>query len=82
MLEGHGSVEFKDGHTYEVMYTIIDGWCTHTHQALLTHKQGNFHKGVMHGQGQYSWKDGLVYEGEFCDCKITGVGKYTWPDGR
>ena len=24
--------------------------------------QGDFHCGVMHGQGRYTWKDGVVYE--------------------
>lgn len=57
---------------------IYSPWWTH----LLQTAQGEFHQGVMHGQGRYVWKDGLVYEGEFRDCKITGVGKYTWPDGR
>ena len=52
------------------------------HNLFLEHMQGDFHQGVMYGQGRYVWKDGLVYEGEFHDCKITGVGKYTWPNGR
>lgn len=59
------------------MYSVI--WCT---VVFPIDVQGDFHQGVMHGRGRYVWKSGLVYEGEFKDCKITGVGKYTWPDGR
>ena len=29
---------------------------------LLRNIQGVFHNGVMHGKGQYTWKDGVVYE--------------------
>ncbi|CAI8024614.1 Radial spoke head 10 homolog B [Geodia barretti] len=41
---------------------------------------GEFHDGVMHGVGRFTWTDGLVYEGEMERSKITGRGTYTWPD--
>lgn len=34
--------------------------------------QGHFCKGLMHGQGTYSWQNGLVYEGQFTNNSPSG----------
>ena len=36
----------------------------------------------MHGNGQYKWKDGRMYVGEYQFDKKHGFGIYTWADGR
>lgn len=36
----------------------------------------------MHGKGQYKWKDGRSYSGEYKYDKKHGFGTYTWADGR
>lgn len=36
----------------------------------------------MHGSGEFTWKDGRKYVGEYIDDKKEGHGVFTWPDGR
>ena len=36
----------------------------------------------MHGRGEYSWKDGRKYSGQYQFDKKHGYGEYTWADGR
>ncbi len=36
----------------------------------------------MHGRGEYTWRDGRRYEGEYQSDKKHGFGSYTWADGR
>ena len=47
--------------------------------------QGDFHCGVMHGQGRYTWKDGVVYEvGVGSGCVVgagSGCGEWVWGCG-
>jgi hypothetical protein len=43
--------------------------------------EGSFSRGMMHGQGKYTWTDGTVFEGEFKWNVIDGVGTFSWPDG-
>ena len=43
--------------------------------------EGDFALGSIHGEGTYTWKDGLVYHGGFAENCITGIGNYTWPGG-
>jgi hypothetical protein len=43
--------------------------------------EGNFTRGVMHGQGVLLSKEGLTYEGEFRYWEPCGFGKVTCPDG-
>ncbi len=45
-------------------------------------EQGDYDRGLMHGQGRYTWPDGIVYEGSFVDSTVSGRGTITWPDGR
>ena len=42
---------------------------------------GHFSNGMMHGKGEYRWKDGTTYEGDFYWNTIHGTGHFTWPDG-
>ena len=35
----------------------------------------------MHGKGKFTWCNGIEYEGQFSDNRITGHGIYRWPDG-
>ena len=35
-----------------------------------------------HGFGKYSWADGRMYEGCWCNGKQHGEGKYYLPDGK
>lgn len=39
--------------------------------------KGEFKKGLPHGKGIYTWKDGRVYEGEFDKGEKEGKGKMT-----
>lgn len=39
--------------------------------------KGEFQKGLPHGKGIYTWKDGRVYEGEFNKGEKEGEGKLT-----
>ena len=41
-----------------------------------------YSKGLKHGQGQYIWGDGSMYNGDWYNNKIGGYGKYVWADGR
>jgi hypothetical protein len=43
--------------------------------------EGNFQRGVMHGQGALTTIEGLKYEGEFKYWEPCGMGKVTFPDG-
>ncbi|GKT24078.1 hypothetical protein ADUPG1_012620 [Aduncisulcus paluster] len=43
---------------------------------------GSIFKGMMHGEGQYTWKDGSVYEGTFKDGYMHGYGRKKWIDGH
>ena len=36
----------------------------------------------MHGQGVYTYKNGVKYEGEFYNGKLHGYGVYTKPNGQ
>lgn len=36
--------------------------------------------GLLHGKGEFVWKDGTKYKGEFTMNEITGRGEYTWVD--
>jgi hypothetical protein len=36
----------------------------------------------MHGKGEYKWKDGRSYDGDYLHDKKHGMGTYTWADGR
>ena len=38
--------------------------------------------GYAHGQGIYSWRDGVVYEGDMEWGAVTGRGTLTWPGGN
>ena len=49
---------------------------------MLFHPQGQFVEGKMHGNGVYTWEDGVTYEGEFVHNQILGKGMYRWKDGR
>ncbi len=42
---------------------------------------GTWTDGVMHGEGEYVWADGVRYKGEFVKNAVTGEGCYTWPSG-
>ena len=37
--------------------------------------------GLLHGKGEFTWKDSTRYKGEFRDNEITGTGRYDWTDG-
>lgn len=37
--------------------------------------------GLLHGKGEFVWKDGTRYKGEFTMNEITGKGEYFWTDG-
>lgn len=43
--------------------------------------EGDFALGSLHGEGTYTWKDGIVYHGSFVENCIMGIGNYTWPGG-
>jgi hypothetical protein len=32
----------------------------------------------MHGTGEYHWRDGVIYSGEFRSSHPTGSGRLTW----
>ncbi len=36
----------------------------------------------MIGVGQFTWKDGRIYNGDYKNDKKNGYGVYEWPDGR
>lgn len=36
----------------------------------------------MHGKGEYTWKDGRKYDGDYKDDLKDGYGIYHWADGR
>ena len=35
---------------------------------------------MLHGDGKFTWTNGVIYEGEFTENRITGRGHYNWPD--
>ena len=43
---------------------------------------GDWHRGSMHGKGEYEFADGRRYEGEFRDGLMQGQCKFTWPSGH
>ena len=42
---------------------------------------GEYKDDKRHGQGTYTWHDGLTYTGEWEDDKVSGQGTKTWPEG-
>lgn len=36
----------------------------------------------MHGQGEFKWKDGRRYVGEYHNDKKEGYGEFYWPTGK
>ena len=42
---------------------------------------GDYHRGFMHGRGEYRWADGIKYSGQFELGELTGQGKMEWPSG-
>jgi hypothetical protein len=36
---------------------------------------------MMHGYGEFTYPDGIKYQGEFENGKQKGVGMYKYPDG-
>ena len=36
----------------------------------------------MEGQGEFSWPDGRIYNGEYKNDKKDGYGEFEWHDGR
>jgi 1-phosphatidylinositol-4-phosphate 5-kinase len=42
---------------------------------------GKFHGPIPHGFGKYAWVDGVLYEGEWDQSKITGKGRIVWHSG-
>ena len=57
------------------------------HGGQLRFKSGDTYVGIvsdagsMDGVGEYTWADGVKYDGEFCNSTIEGRGIYQWPDG-
>lgn len=43
--------------------------------------EGQWENGEMHGQGKFTWPDGVVYEGQYQNGQIHGQGKFTFSDG-
>ncbi|RLN49908.1 hypothetical protein BBJ28_00011521 [Nothophytophthora sp. Chile5] len=60
---------------------LRDGQGSYTFPGGYFHYSGEWHKGKMHGQGEFSVRDGTSYEGEFRDGEIEGVGLKRWPNG-
>ena len=48
----------------------------------LSYFKGDFDHGVLHGEGTFTWLDGVRYTGNFVNNSIVGSGLYEWPDGR
>ncbi len=44
--------------------------------------EGFLVKGVRHGQGRLTWKNGCCYEGQWTHDKIEGLGIMKWPSGQ
>ena len=65
-VKDHGRFDSKDAHVKFKTGHVYDG---------------DFNRGMMHGQGKLSWPNGTTYTGEFQDNTITGQGDYQWPDG-
>ena len=42
---------------------------------------GNFKDGVLHGNGEFHWNDGVVYKGKYENGKMNGHGTMTFPEG-
>jgi len=40
---------------------------------------GQWHKGVVHGDGHYVYPDGSQYRGNFNNGVFHGIGEYSWP---
>ena len=36
----------------------------------------------MHGKGEFIWKDGRTYIGDYKEDKKDGIGTFIWQDGR
>ena len=36
----------------------------------------------MHGKGEFTWKDGRKYIGDYINDIKNGNGEFVWPDGR
>ncbi|KAG7392679.1 hypothetical protein PHYPSEUDO_015067 [Phytophthora pseudosyringae] len=60
---------------------LRDGHGSYTFPGNYFHYSGQWRKGKMHGQGEFTMGDGTTYEGEFVDGEIEGVGLKRWPDG-
>ena len=56
----------------------------HAHTHTPTHKQyeGHFSKGLRHGNGAYTFRDGSVYDGDWQRGRYHGPGRCQWADGR
>ncbi len=70
-----------DGGTYNglIFNNVPNG------KGKMTYNNGNYFgewkDGKKNGIGQYTWKEGDVYEGEWKDNKRSGKGKYIWKNG-
>ncbi|RLN97388.1 hypothetical protein BBJ28_00008821 [Nothophytophthora sp. Chile5] len=71
----------KNMYVGEYKARLRDGQGSYTFPSGYFHYSGEWHKGKMHGQGEFSVRDGASYEGEFRDGEIEGVGLKRWPNG-
>ena len=85
----------KKGKVAEVAENAI-GWGVNGHADMVSPAQkvaeeaaqeaegvyeGQWENGEMHGQGKFTWPDGVVYEGQYQNGQIHGQGKFTFSDG-
>lgn len=42
---------------------------------------GDIQNGIIEGEGQFVWSDGVSYRGTFVCNTMKGKGRYEWPDG-
>jgi hypothetical protein len=64
---------------------LSEGGCAEGRGAMIWFVQryeGEFHEGLMHGQGVMRYGDGRVYSGKWRYGREEGQGEMTWPDGK
>jgi hypothetical protein len=81
--EGDNLLEMKNGDVYSGGFKDdkFNGFGLLKMKSPANSYIGFWAKGLMHGQGEYTFEDGTLYTGSFENNKIQGEGKAVYPNG-
>jgi hypothetical protein len=79
---GKGTLEFVKGYHSIIEGNFIDGFAEgpgrqifdREYEKMVPYYEGEFHKNLQHGKGEYHYGNGSYYKGEFQNGKFHGQG--------